>query len=85
VPWSDPDAPDPEAIALSHETRTAIERALAELPEEQRLAITLVDFQELSYEEAAEAMDCAVGTVRSRLARGRARVRDGLLASGNLS
>jgi RNA polymerase sigma factor (sigma-70 family) len=85
APWSDPAAPDPEAIALSHETRSAIERALAELPDEQRLAITLVDLQELSYEEAAEVMGCAVGTVRSRLARGRARVRDVLLASGNLS
>ena len=81
--WSDPEAPDPQAIALSHETRSAIEAALTELPHEQRLAVTLVDLQELSYEEAAVAMDCAVGTVRSRLARGRARVRDALIASGN--
>jgi RNA polymerase sigma-70 factor (ECF subfamily) len=85
APWADPAAPDPEAVALSHETREAIERAIAELPDEQRIAIALVDLQELSYEEAAEAMGCVVGTIRSRLARGRARVRDRLLALGNLT
>jgi RNA polymerase sigma-70 factor (ECF subfamily) len=84
APWADPEAPDPETMVLSRETRELIERTLAELPEEQRIAIALVDLQELSYEEAAEAMGCAVGTIRSRLARGRARVRDRLLASGNL-
>jgi RNA polymerase sigma-70 factor (ECF subfamily) len=83
APWADPAAPDPEAIVLSREARDAIEQALAELPAEQRIAIVLVDLQELSYEEAAEAMGCAVGTIRSRLARGRARVRDRLLATGN--
>jgi RNA polymerase sigma-70 factor (ECF subfamily) len=84
APWSDPGAPDPEAIVLSREMRSVIEQVLAELPDEQRIAIVLVDLQELSYEEAAEAMGCAVGTIRSRLARGRARVRDRLLATGNL-
>lgn len=48
-----------------------VERALATLPEEFRLAILLVDVEELSYEEAALAMGCPVGTVRSRLARAR--------------
>jgi RNA polymerase sigma-70 factor (ECF subfamily) len=84
APWEDPDAPDPETMLLSHEMRGVIEQVLAGLPEEQRIAVTLVDMQELSYEEAAEAMGCAVGTIRSRLARGRARLRDRLLASGNL-
>jgi RNA polymerase sigma-70 factor (ECF subfamily) len=83
-PWVDERAQDPEASALSSETRAAIERALDALPEEQRLAIVLVDMQGLTYEEAAEALDCAVGTVRSRLARGRARARDELRAEGNL-
>jgi RNA polymerase sigma-70 factor, ECF subfamily len=82
-PWIDERAPDPESVTLSSETRGAIERALAALPEEQRLAIVLVDMQGLSYEEAAEAMDCAVGTVRSRLARGRARAREELCGLGN--
>ncbi len=84
APWADPDAPDPEAIVLTKETRRIIEAVLAELPDEQRIAIALVDMQDLSYEEAAEAMRCAVGTIRSRLARGRARVREQLLATGNL-
>lgn len=48
-----------------------VERALATLPEEFRLAILLVDVEELTYEEAALAMGCPVGTVRSRLARAR--------------
>ncbi len=84
APWADPAAPDPEAIVLNQETRRIVEAALAELPEEQRVAVALVDLQELSYEEAAAVMDCAVGTIRSRLARGRARIRDRLLAGGNL-
>jgi RNA polymerase sigma-70 factor, ECF subfamily len=45
--------------------------ALRELPEEFRSAIVLVDLQELTYEEGARALGCPVGTVRSRLSRGR--------------
>jgi RNA polymerase sigma-70 factor (ECF subfamily) len=48
-----------------------IEGALKELPEKFRTAILLVDVEEFSYEEAASAMNCAVGTVRSRLHRAR--------------
>ena len=48
-----------------------VERALATLPEEFRLAVLLVDVEELTYEEAAEVLGCPVGTVRSRLARAR--------------
>jgi RNA polymerase sigma-70 factor (ECF subfamily) len=51
--------------------RGEVERALATLPEEFRLAVLLVDVEELSYEEAALVMGCPVGTVRSRLARAR--------------
>ena len=47
-------------------------RALTALPEEQRTAIMLCDVEGLSYEEIAEAMACPMGTVRSRIARGRA-------------
>jgi RNA polymerase sigma-70 factor (ECF subfamily) len=50
--------------------------ALAGLPAEFRWAVVLVDIEGLSYDEAAEAMDCPKGTVRSRLARGR----EGLVA-----
>jgi RNA polymerase sigma-70 factor, ECF subfamily len=46
-------------------------KCLDELPEEYRLAVTLCDVEELTYEEAAEALDIPIGTVRSRLFRGR--------------
>jgi RNA polymerase sigma-70 factor (ECF subfamily) len=46
-------------------------RALAQLPEEQRAVIVLIGIEGMSYEEAAEAMGCPIGTVRSRLCRGR--------------
>jgi RNA polymerase sigma-70 factor (ECF subfamily) len=48
-----------------------VETALAGLSEEYRAAILLVDVEELSYEEAAEALGCPVGTIRSRLFRAR--------------
>ena len=49
----------------------AVDEALAELPEVFRAAVLLVDVEELSYEEAAAALDCPVGTLRSRLFRAR--------------
>lgn len=85
APWADTSAEDPEGLALSRAALATIEVALSELPKEQRLAVVLVDVEGLTYEEAAVAMDCALGTVRSRLARARARLRDALLATGNLS
>lgn len=48
-----------------------IDRVLASLPDEFRWAVVLVDVQELSYEEAAQALACPVNTLRSRLHRGR--------------
>lgn len=48
-----------------------VELALAELPDDFRVAIVLVDIEGLSYEEAAAVLDCPVGTVRSRLFRAR--------------
>ena len=48
-----------------------MEEALRRLPEVFRAAVLLVDVEELSYEEAANALKCPVGTVRSRLFRGR--------------
>ena len=54
----------------------SIQQALAALPHDQRLAVVLIDVQGLAYEEAAEVMGINVGTVKSRLSRGRVRVRD---------
>jgi RNA polymerase sigma-70 factor (ECF subfamily) len=48
-----------------------VNRAVAELPEDLRTAIILREIEGLSYEEIAAAMDCPVGTVRSRIFRAR--------------
>ena len=52
-----------------------LERALGKLPEEQRAVVLLVGVEGLSYAESATVLDVPVGTVMSRLARGRARLR----------
>lgn len=65
------DQETPEGLALSEELAEAIQMALNELPEELRTAITLREFDGLSYEEIAEVMNCPVGTVRSRIFRAR--------------
>jgi RNA polymerase sigma-70 factor (ECF subfamily) len=57
----------------------AIRRALADLPEVLRSAVILVDLQDLKYEAAAEVLGVPVGTVRSRLFRGRRQLQDALL------
>lgn len=55
----------------AHMERMAVQSALAELPEEQRLAVALVLIEGLSYKEAADVLDVPIGTLTSRLARGR--------------
>jgi len=62
---------NPESLICARLTGPEVENALKELPEEFRAAIILVDIDELTYEEAAKVMECPVGTVRSRLSRGR--------------
>ena len=62
---------NPERLIISKLMDEEVEKALMELPEEYRTAIVLVDIEELSYEEAAKVMECPVGTVRSRVSRGR--------------
>ncbi len=62
---------NPENQLISQFMDEEVERALRELPEEFRMAIVLVDIEELSYEEAAKAIECPIGTVRSRISRGR--------------
>ena len=65
------DEETPEALAMQEELRNAVEQAIAALPEELRTAIMLREIEGLSYEEIATAMDCPVGTVRSRIFRAR--------------
>jgi RNA polymerase sigma-70 factor (ECF subfamily) len=62
---------DPETQALTPIIEAEVQRALDELPDEFRLAVVLSDIEELSYKEIAEAMGCPIGTVMSRLHRGR--------------
>lgn len=63
---------DPVTEMTRSERVEAVRRAVLSLPFKYREAIVLCDLQELSYAEAAAAMGCAVGTVRSRLHRGHA-------------
>ena len=62
---------DPEALVMSQLLDGEVKEALGSLAEEFRSAVVLVDLQELTYEEAALALGCPIGTVRSRLSRAR--------------
>ena len=62
---------DPEATALTPILEGEVSRALDALPDDFRLAVVLSDVEELSYKEIAEVMGCPIGTVMSRLHRGR--------------
>ena len=61
----------PEATVLSEEIRQTVNSAIEQLSEDLRTAIVLREIEGLSYEEIAVAMDCPVGTVRSRIFRAR--------------
>jgi RNA polymerase sigma-70 factor, ECF subfamily len=65
----DPDTP--EGMALTEEIRGIVNSAIDALPEELKTAIVLRELDGLSYEEIAAAMECPVGTVRSRIFRAR--------------
>jgi RNA polymerase sigma-70 factor (ECF subfamily) len=65
----DPDTP--EGMALTEEIRQIVNSAIEGLPEELKTAIVLRELDGLSYEEIAAAMECPVGTVRSRIFRAR--------------
>lgn len=67
---------DPVALAEQHELSAALQRGLATLPEDQRVAVVLSDVEGLSYEEIAAVTGANLGTVKSRIARGRGRLRD---------
>jgi RNA polymerase sigma-70 factor (ECF subfamily) len=64
----------PEAQALTDEIKHAVASSIRALPQDLRQAITLREIDGLSYEEIAEAMDCPIGTVRSRIFRARAAI-----------
>lgn len=65
---------DPSDPLGNRELRLEIQRALAELPPDQRAAVVLVDVEGYSVDEAAAILECPSGTVKSRCARGRAKL-----------
>lgn len=72
------DAPLQDDLILARERRSAIDEAMARLPERQRAAIILVNFQDLSNIEAAQALDISVDALESLLARGRRTLKNSL-------
>lgn len=62
---------NPENMLFGEELRRVVESAIRALPEDLRTALTLREFDGLSYEDIAAVMDCPVGTVRSRIFRAR--------------
>ena len=79
------DGPTPDERVMSEEFRVALMGALDELPEVYRSAIVLCDLESLSYSEIAERQNTTIGTVRSRIHRGRRLLRDLLVKSGAVS
>jgi len=74
--------PDPPARLAGRELLAALEEEVQRLPEAQRLAVVLCRLEGLSQEEAARRLGCTAGTVRGRLERGRARLRERFLRRG---
>jgi RNA polymerase sigma-70 factor, ECF subfamily len=80
--WEHPAAhnPEPESHVLLKELDEQITDVLKKIPEEFRAPIVLVDIGEFSYVEVAEILSCPIGTIRSRLSRGRKLMRHYLRA-----
>lgn len=83
--WSPSDEFDtPERHALERERQQEIRRAIAELPEDMRAAVVLRDIEGLPYEEIARVLDINVGTIKSRISRGREKLREKMQAKAEL-
>ena len=74
----------PQDFAERQELGATIQRGLATLPHDQRMTLVLVDIEGLSYEDAADTLATNVGTVKSRLSRARAALRDFLVQQQEL-
>jgi len=77
-PLKDDNAATPDATLLEHELQEAVDAAIAQLPETQRMAVILRRYEELSYEEIAAALDQSVSAVKSLLFRARTELRSTL-------
>ena len=78
-------APTPHMLAEQAELRRQIEEGLAALPEDYRQVLILREIHQRSYDEISEILSLDLGTVKSRINRGRKRLRKFLLESGNFS
>ena len=74
----------PEALAERNDMARVIQAGIDTLPADQRATLVLADVQELSYQEIVEVMGTSLGTVKSRLARARCKMRDYLMEQGEL-
>ena len=83
-PWRQPDGL-PEEQAERAETARLVREAIDHLPDDQRLVVTLVDLQQMDYEEASRITGASLGTVKSRLFRGRQRLKERLRPMWELS
>lgn len=77
-PLKDEHAVSPDVALLEHELQEAVDAAIAQLPETQRMAVILRRYEELSYEEIAETLDQSVSAVKSLLFRARTELRESL-------
>ena len=75
IPLKDETNPTPDASLLENELQEAIEKAITELPERQRMALVLRRYEELNYEQIAEILDLSVPAVKSILFRARTELR----------
>jgi RNA polymerase sigma-70 factor (ECF subfamily) len=74
----------PEAVTLAQERHRQIERALTELKSDFRIAVILRDIEGMTYEEMAVVLEISIGTVKSRIARGREMIRSKLEKAGSV-
>ena len=77
------DNESPQASLATSQMEQVIFRSIENLPSELRIAVTLREFDGLSYEEIARIMDCPVGTVRSRIFRAREAIEKKIMLMGN--
>lgn len=82
--WVADDGESPAEFAERRELGATIQRGIATLADDQRITLVLSDVEELSYDEIAHVMGTNVGTVKSRLSRARAELRDFLVAQKEL-
>ncbi|HTR62117.1 MAG TPA: sigma-70 family RNA polymerase sigma factor [Candidatus Binataceae bacterium] len=74
----DPQKENPEAMVAERSMDREVEEAFNALPDEFRSALLLIDVQELSYQEASQVLGVPVGTIKSRVSRGRTLMREAL-------